>query len=41
MRIGTNFGNTTLHDQEVGVVDVELHALEDGLNDVLLCLVAI
>jgi len=39
--IGANFGDTTLHDQEVGVVDVELDTLEDGLDDVLLSLVAI
>jgi hypothetical protein len=30
-----------LHDQEVWVVDVQLHALEDGLNDILLSFVAI
>jgi hypothetical protein len=36
-----NFGDTALHDQEIRVVDVELHALEDGLDDVLLSLVAI
>jgi hypothetical protein len=30
-----------LHDQEVGVVDVELHTLEDSLDDVLLSLVAV
>jgi hypothetical protein len=35
------FGDTALHDQEVRVVDIELHALEDGLDDVLLSLVAI
>jgi len=41
VRVGTNFGDTALHDQEIRVVDVELHALEDGLNDVLLGLVTI
>jgi hypothetical protein len=39
--IGANFSDTTLHDQEVGVVDIELHTLKDGLDDVLLSLVAI
>jgi len=39
--MGTNFGDTTLHDQEVRVVDVELHTLKDGLDDVLLSLVAV
>ena len=40
-RIGANFGDTALHDQEVRVVDVKLHTLEDSLDDVLLSLVAI
>ena len=36
-----NFGDTALHDQEIRVVDVELHTLKDGLDNVLLCLMAI
>lgn len=41
MQIGANFGDTALHDQEVGVVDIKLHALKEGLDNVLLSLVAI
>ena len=41
MRGGADFGDAALHDEEVGVVDVELDALKDGLDDVLLSLVAI
>ena len=37
----TDFGDTALHDQEIRVVDIKLYALEDGLNDVLLGLMAI
>ena len=36
-----NFGDMSLHDQEIKAVDVELHALEDGLEDVPLGLMAI
>jgi hypothetical protein len=36
-----NFGDTALHDQEIRVVDIELHTLKDGLDDILLGLVAI
>ena len=38
---GANFGDTALHDQEIRVINVELYALEDGLDDVLLSLVAV
>ena len=41
MRGGADFGDAALHDEEVGVVDVELDALKDGLDDILLSLVAI
>jgi hypothetical protein len=37
----TYFGDTALHDQEIRIVDVELHALENSLDNVLLSLVAI
>ena len=37
----TNLRDPTLHNQEVGVVDVELYALEQGLDGMLLRLVAI
>jgi hypothetical protein len=35
------FGDAALHDEEVRVVDIELDALEDGLDDILLRLVTI
>jgi hypothetical protein len=38
---GTDFGDAALHDEEVRVVDIELDALEDGLDDILLGLVAV
>ena len=38
---GADFGDATLHDEEVRIVDVELHALEDGLDNILLGFVAI
>jgi hypothetical protein len=41
VRVGTHFGDTALHDQKIGVIDVELHTLKYGLDDVLLSLVAI
>lgn len=41
MRGGADFGDAALHDEEVGVVDVELDALKDGLDDILLSFVAI
>ena len=41
VRDSANFGDTALHDQEIRVIDVQLHTLEDGLDDVLLCLVAV
>ena len=31
-----NFGDMASHDQEIRAVDVDLHALEDGLDDVSL-----
>lgn len=37
----TNLRDPTLHDQEVGVVDVKLYALEQGLDGMLLGLVAV
>lgn len=37
----TNLGYTTLHNQEVGVVDVQLNALEKILNGLLRGLVPI
>ncbi len=40
-RGGADFGDAALHDKEVGVVDVELDALEDGLNDILLSFMAV
>jgi hypothetical protein len=39
--VDSNFGDTTLHDQEIRVIDVELDTLEDGLNDILLGFVTI
>jgi hypothetical protein len=30
-----------LHDEEIGIVDIQLYALEQGLNGVLLRFVAI
>ena len=41
MRGGADFGDAALHDEEVGVVDVELDALKNGLDDILLSLVTI
>ena len=41
MRVGAYFGDTALHDQEIRVIDVELHTLKDGLDDVLLSFVAV
>ena len=41
MRGGADFGDAALHDEEVGIVDVELDALKDGLDDILLSLVTI
>ena len=38
---GTDFGNAPLHDKKVRVVDIELHTLEDCLDDVLLSFVTI
>ena len=40
-RGSTDFGDATLHDEEVRVVDIELDTLEDGLDDILLGLVTI
>jgi hypothetical protein len=31
-----DFGDVSLHDKEVRVVDIELHTWEDCLDDVLL-----
>jgi hypothetical protein len=39
--VWTDLGDTALHDKEIRVIDIELHALKDGLDDVLLCLVTI
>ena len=41
MRGSADFGDAALHDEEIRVVDVELDALEDGLDDILLGFVAI
>jgi hypothetical protein len=38
---GTDFGDAPLHDKEVRVVDIELHTLEDCLDDVLLSFMTI
>jgi hypothetical protein len=38
---GTDFGDAALHDKEIRVVDIELHALEDCLDDVLLSFVTV
>jgi|HubBroStandDraft_3_1064219.scaffolds.fasta_scaffold371290_2 hypothetical protein len=40
-RGSTEFGGVALDDEEVSVVDIELDALEDGLDDILLSLVTI
>ena len=32
----TDFGDAPLHDKVIRVVDIELHTLEDCLDDVLL-----
>jgi hypothetical protein len=37
----TDFGDSALHDEEMGIVDVKLDRLEEGLDDVLLGFVAI
>ena len=37
----TNLRDPTLHDQKVRVVDVKLYALEQGLDGMLLGLVAV
>lgn len=37
----THFGDSPLHNQEVRVVDVQLHALEECLDTVLLRLMSI
>lgn len=39
--VDANFGDTTLHDQEIWVIDIELDTLKDGLNDILLGFVTI
>ena len=36
-----HLGDTTLHDEEIGVVDVELHTLEQRLDSLLCHFVAI
>jgi hypothetical protein len=36
-----DFGDAALHDKEIRVVDIELHALEDCLDDVLLSFVTV
>jgi hypothetical protein len=38
---GTDFGDAPLHDKEVRVVNIELHTLEDCLDNVLLSFVTI
>jgi hypothetical protein len=40
-RGGGDLGNPALHDEEVRVVDVELYALEQSLDSVLLGLVSV
>lgn len=40
-RLDTYFRNTTLHNQEIWVIDVQLNTLEKGLNGVLCRLMAI
>jgi hypothetical protein len=37
----TNLGDTTLHNQEIRIVNIKLNALKQSLNCVLLGLVAI
>ena len=41
MEEDADFGDTALHDQEIRVVDIKLYTLKDGLDDVLLSLMAI
>ena len=37
----TDFGDVPLHDKVIRVVDIELHTLEDCLDDVLLSFMTI
>jgi len=37
----THLGNLALHNEEVGIIDVQLNGLEEGLNSGLGCLVSI
>ena len=41
VRVGANFSDTTLHDQEIWVIDVNLDTLEDSLDDILLGFVTV
>ena len=41
VRVYANFGDTTLHDQEISAIDVESDTLEDSLDDSLLSFVPV
>ena len=40
-KVKRDFGDAPLHDKEVRVVGIELHTLEDYLNEVLLSFVTV